>query len=84
MKGLIFWKHPLKYRNIDKTALMKNNQTTLNRKDIVDNALGSLRVEGMKPSNELMKDFDAFIGGSKTIDQIIAETKERYVALRRE
>jgi hypothetical protein len=83
MKGLIFMEYPLKYRNIDKTTAMKNNQTTPNRKDIVANALGSLRVEGMKPSNELMKDLDAFISGSKTIDQIIAETKERYVALRR-
>lgn len=49
----------------------------------MSNALGSVRVEGLEPSKQVMKELDSFISGNKTIEQIIRETKERYVALRR-
>ncbi|WP_293598003.1 antitoxin VbhA family protein [Polynucleobacter sp. 35-46-11] len=62
---------------------MKTNTLTANRKSIVSNALGSVRVEGLEPSKRVMKDLDSFISGKKTIEQIIRETKERYVSLRR-
>ena len=62
---------------------MKTNTLTANRKSIVSNALGSVRVEGLEPSKQVMKELDSFISGNKTIEQIIRETKERYVSLRR-
>lgn len=62
---------------------MKTNTLTASRQSIVSNALGSVRVEGLEPSKQVMKELDSFISGNKTIEQIIRETKERYVSLRR-
>lgn len=62
---------------------MKISPLTANRQSIVSNALGSVRVEGLEPSKQVMKELDSFISGHKTIEQIIQETKERYVSLRR-
>ena len=62
---------------------MKLTLTDIYRKDIVENTLGTMRIEGMTPSNEVLKAFDDFVFGSKTIEQIIQEIKDRYVALPR-
>lgn len=62
---------------------MKINHSITSRKSIVTNALGSVRVEGLEPSKQVMKELDSFISGNKTIEQVIRETKERYVSLRR-
>jgi hypothetical protein len=52
------------------------------RQSSVSSALASVRVEGLEPSKELLSELDAYIAGKKTIQEIIQETKERYVALR--
>ena len=62
---------------------MKPSITHTDRKDIVENTLGSMRIEGMTPTNEALEAFDDFVLGSKSIEQIIQEIKDRYVALRR-
>ena len=62
---------------------MKPSITHTDRKDIVENTLGSMRIEGMIPTNEALEAFDDFVLGSKSIEQIIQEIKDRYVALRR-
>lgn len=62
---------------------MKNNQQNLSKKDIVSNALGSVRVEGLEPSQSMIAALDLYVAGKKSIEQIIQETKQRYVALQR-
>ena len=62
---------------------MKNTQQNLSKKDIVSNALGSVRVEGLEPSKTMIAALDLYVAGKKSIDQIIQETKQRYVALQR-
>jgi hypothetical protein len=52
------------------------------RQSSVSSALASVRVEGLEPSKQLLSELDAYIAGKKTIQEIIQETKERYVALR--
>lgn len=52
------------------------------RKTSVSNALASVRVEGLEPSKQVLKELDSYIAGKKTIEEIIQQTKERYVALR--
>lgn len=54
----------------------KNTPTT--RKASVLNALASMRIEGLEPSEEVIKELDAYIAGNKTIEEIIDQTKERY------
>ena len=54
-----------------------------NKADLVASALGSVRIEGLQPSEAMLASLDQFIDGQKTIEQIIEETKERYVTLRR-
>ena len=62
---------------------MKNNQQNLSKKDIVSNALGSVRVEGLEPSQSMIAALDLYVAGKKSIEKIIQETKQRYVALQR-
>ncbi|CAM3756292.1 antitoxin VbhA family protein [Polynucleobacter antarcticus] len=57
---------------------MKTNSEIANRKKIVSGAIGSLRIEGFKPTEIIIQELDNFIFGNKTIEQIIQETKERY------
>jgi hypothetical protein len=63
--------------------LMKNNLPTASKKSIVSNAIGSVRVEGLEPSQVMLSSLASYVDGKKTIDQIIQETKQRYVTLRR-
>lgn len=42
---------------------MKNNQQNLSKKDIVSNALGSVRVEGLEPSQSMIAALDLYVAG---------------------
>jgi hypothetical protein len=61
---------------------MKPKTISTLRQSSVSSALASVRVEGLEPSKQLLSELDAYIAGKKTIQEIIQETKERYVALR--
>ena len=61
---------------------MKPKTISTFRQSSVSSALASVRVEGLEPSKQLLSELDAYIAGKKTIQEIIQETKERYVALR--
>ena len=61
---------------------MKPKTISTLRQSSVSSALASVRVEGLEPSKQLLSELDAYIAGKKTIQEIILETKERYVALR--
>lgn len=61
---------------------MNPKAVTTSRKSSVSSALASVRVEGLEPSKQVLSELDAYIDGKKTIEEIIQETKERYVALR--
>jgi hypothetical protein len=61
---------------------MKPKTISTLRQSSVSSALASVRVEGLEPSKQLLSELDAYIAGKKTIQEIIRETKERYVALR--
>lgn len=60
---------------------MKNNKQTPSKECIVSNALGSVRVEGLEPTQTMIAALDLYVAGKKTIEQIIQETKQRYVVL---
>jgi ribosomal protein L12E/L44/L45/RPP1/RPP2 len=62
---------------------MKNNISVASKKSIVNNALGSVRVEGLEPSEAMLSLLASYVEGKKTIDELIQETKLRYVALQR-
>jgi hypothetical protein len=61
---------------------MKPKTISTLRQSSVSSALASVRVEGLEPSKQLLSELDAYIAGKKTIQEIIQETKEKYVALR--
>ena len=61
---------------------MNPKTISTSRKLSVSNALASVRVEGLEPSKQVLKELDSYIAGKKTIEEIIQQTKERYVALR--
>lgn len=69
--------------NFPYTMYAMNPKTmSTSRKSSVSNALASVRVEGLEPSKQVLKELDSYIAGKKTIEEIIQQTKERYVALR--
>ena len=49
------------------------------RKAAINNAIASLRIEGLFVSQVHQKNLNAYAEGKKTIQQVIEETKERYV-----
>ena len=49
----------------------------------VSNAVASARIEGIIPAKQLEQNLTDYVAGKKTIAQLIEETKQRYVALRR-
>lgn len=61
---------------------MNPKTITTSRKFSVSSALASVRVEGLEPSKQVLSELDAYVAGKKTIEEIIQQTKERYVALR--
>lgn len=61
---------------------MNPKTVATSRQASVSSALASVRVEGLEPSKQVLIELDAYIAGKKTIQEIIQETKQRYVALR--
>lgn len=57
---------------------MKNNLSIATKKIIVNNSLGSVRVEGLEPSQVVLSSLASYVDGKKTIDQIIQEIKQRF------
>ena len=53
------------------------------RKYNVSNALASARIEGIVPTKQLEQNLTDYVAGKKSIGQILEETKQRYVTLRR-
>lgn len=49
----------------------------------VSNAVASARIEGIVPAKQLEQNLAEFVAGKKSIAQILEETKQRYVTLRR-
>jgi hypothetical protein len=49
----------------------------------VSNAVASARIEGIVPTKQLEQNLSDYISGKKSIAQLVEETKQRYVTLRR-
>ena len=49
----------------------------------VSNAVASARIEGIVPTKQLEQNLADYVSGKKSIAQILEETKQRYVTLRR-
>lgn len=49
----------------------------------VSNAVASARIEGIVPTKQLEQNLTDYVAGKKSIAQILEETKQRYVTLRR-
>jgi hypothetical protein len=49
----------------------------------VSTAVASARIEGIVPTKQLEQNLTDYVACKKTIVQILEETKQRYVALRR-
>jgi hypothetical protein len=49
----------------------------------VSNALASARIEGVIPTKQLEENLADYISGKKSIAELLEETKQRYVTLRR-
>lgn len=49
----------------------------------VSNAVASARIEGIAPTKQLEQNLTDYVAGKKSITQILEETKQRYVTLRR-
>ena len=49
----------------------------------VSNAVASARIEGITPTRQLEQNLTHYVAGKKSIAQILEETKQRYVSLRR-
>ena len=49
----------------------------------VSNAVASARIEGITPSKQLEQNLTDYVAGKKSIGEILEETKQRYVTLRR-
>jgi hypothetical protein len=57
--------------------------TQAERQKIVDNALGTLRVENLSPSESLQAGLEAYVNGQKTTTDLLNDIKSRYVTPRR-
>jgi hypothetical protein len=49
----------------------------------VSNAVSSARIEGIIPTKQLEKNLADYVSGEKSIAQVLEETKQRHVTLRR-
>ena len=61
----------------------KPTLTSKARQHNVANALASARIEGISLTKRLEKDLSDYVTGKKSIAQLLEETKQRYVTLRR-
>ncbi len=57
--------------------------TPTERQKIVDNTLGSLRIENLSPSESLQAGLEAYVSGQKTTTDLLNDIKSKYVTLRR-
>jgi len=57
--------------------------TQATRQKIVDNTLGTLRIENLTPSEGLKSGLQAYVNGQKSTSALLDEAKSKYVALRR-
>ncbi len=57
--------------------------TPTERQKIVDNTLGSLRIENLSPSESLQAGLKAYVSGQKTTTDLLNDIKSKYVTLRR-
>lgn len=56
--------------------------TPAERQKIVDNTLGTLRVENLSPSESLQAGLEAYVNGQKTTTDLLNDIKSKYVTLR--
>jgi hypothetical protein len=49
----------------------------------VSNVVASGRIEGIVPTKQLEQSLSDYVSGKKNIAQLVEETKQRYVTLRR-
>ena len=56
--------------------------TPAERQKIVDNTLGTLRVENLSPSESLQAGLEAYINGQKTTTDLLNDINSRYVTPR--
>jgi hypothetical protein len=55
-------------------------QDKINAKIVaIDNAIASLRIEGLFVSQKQQQNLKAYAQGSKTFQQVLEETHQRYV-----
>ena len=57
--------------------------TPAERQKIVDNTLGTLRVENLSPSESLQAGLEAYVNGQKTTTDLLNDIKSKYVTPRR-
>ena len=62
---------------------IKSSALTQVRRRNVANAVASGRIEGIVPTKQLEQNLTDYVAGKKSIAQILEETKQRYVTLRR-
>lgn len=63
--------------------LAKFSTQSESRQYNVSNAVASARIEGIVPTKQLEQNLTDYVAGKKSIAQILEETKQRYVTLRR-
>ncbi|NQW85307.1 MAG: antitoxin VbhA family protein [Alcaligenaceae bacterium] len=57
--------------------------TPAERQKIVNNTLGTLRVENLSPSESLKTGLEAYVNGQKTTADLLNDIQSKYVTLRR-
>jgi len=53
------------------------------RQKFVANAIGSLRIEKLAPSDMLKAGLEAYVAGQKSTADLLNDIKSKYVSLRR-
>ena len=62
---------------------IKSSALSQVRQRNVANAVASGRIEGIVPTKELEQNLSDYVSGKKNITELLEETKQRYVTLRR-
>lgn len=74
----------LQFRQMDSGVI--DMETAINhdtRQRDVANAIASLQIENLQPSDALKRELDGYVDGRKSIAEVIAEVLRRHVPLRR-
>ncbi len=61
----------------------KVSTQSLIRQFNVSNTIASARIEGIAITHQLEQNLNDYVSGKKSIAQLVEETKQRYVTLRR-